>query len=63
MDMSELIEQLQAERHRIDAAIKLLSGTGDTAPAKGKRRKLSPEGRARIAAAAKARWAKKRKKS
>ena len=41
MDMHELIEQLQAERHRIDAVIKLLSGSGTTATAPLKAAKVA----------------------
>jgi hypothetical protein len=58
MDTSEVIEQLQAEKHRIDAAIKLLSGsdTTATAPIKppkatGRRKKMSAAGRKRISEA------------
>jgi hypothetical protein len=64
MDMNELIEQLQAERYRIDAAIKLLSGSGSTTPIKatGKRKMMSVAGRKRISEAIKKRWAAAKKK-
>ena len=45
MDTNELIQQLTAERDRIDAAIKVLSGmatTKATAP-KGKRKPMSAD--------------------
>jgi hypothetical protein len=62
MDTNELIRQLTEGRNRIDAAIKLLSGTGNATPAKGKRKKMSPAARKRISEAQKKRWAAKRKK-
>ena len=63
MDTTNIIKQLTAERDRIDAAIKLLSGSDAPikAPAKGKRKKMSAAARKRISAAQKARWAKQRK--
>jgi hypothetical protein len=61
MDTNAIIKQLREERDRFDAAIKLLSGTGNTAPAKGKRKKMSAAARKRISAAQKARWAKAKK--
>ena len=66
MDTNELIRQLTEERNRIDAAIKLLSGSDTTASAKApkairKRRKMSAAARKRISEAQKARWAKARK--
>jgi hypothetical protein len=68
MDTNEIIKQLEAERDRLDEAIKLLTGIGATstsansAPGTGtrKRRRLSAEARKRIAEAQKARWAKQR---
>lgn len=63
MDTGQILAQLTAERGRIDAAIKLLSGMGSAtkvaakAPKTRKRRKMSKEARARIAAAQKKRWA------
>jgi hypothetical protein len=65
MDTNELIKELTAERDRIDAAIKLLSGLGSTTSTKAtkavkparKRKKMSKEGRARIAEAQRKRWA------
>ncbi len=62
MDTTDIIKQLTAERDRIDAVVKLLSGTTvTTAPAKGKRKKMSAAARKRISAAQKVRWAKARK--
>jgi hypothetical protein len=65
MDMNELIEQLQTERHRIDAVIKLLSGSDTTTSAKvpkatRKRKKISAEARERIGDAQRKRWAKQK---
>jgi hypothetical protein len=70
MDMTPIIQFIDAEIARLEQAKTLLNG--HTTPAKrGRpigsqatrtanlvRRKISPEGRARIAAAQKARWAK-----
>lgn len=68
MDTNNIIKQLTAERDRIDAVIKLLSGTaavGRGRPKGSKNSKkrggLSPEGRKRIAEAMKKRWADRRK--
>jgi hypothetical protein len=74
MDTREIIQTIDAEIARLEQARALLNG--HTAPAKrGRpfgskpvatskpvRRKLSAEGRARIAAAQKARWAKTKKR-
>jgi hypothetical protein len=74
MDTNDIIKRLTAERDRIDAVIKLLSGTtavargrpkgskNAKAPAK-KRGGVSPEGRKRIADAMKRRWAERRKQA
>jgi hypothetical protein len=69
--MSNVIAVLNEERTRVarrlaalDTAIEALGG-GNTAPVsvlKHKRRKMSAEGRARISAAQKARWAKTKTK-
>jgi hypothetical protein len=63
MDTNDIVKHLTDERDRIDAAIKLLSGSATAKPTGKKRgrRKMSKEARARIAAAQKARWAKQRK--
>jgi len=69
MDTKQLIEQLKSERDRIDEVINLLSGIGtlstSTKASNGtrthKRRRLSAEARARIAAAQRKRWAKQKK--
>lgn len=70
MDTTDIIKQLTAERDRIDAVIKLLSGTasvGRGRPVGSKNAKkrggLSPEGRMRIADAMKKRWAERRKQA
>jgi hypothetical protein len=72
MDTTEIIQTIDAEIARLEKARALLNGdttsaarrersliSKPTSIAKGhKRRKISAEGRARIAAAQKARWAK-----
>jgi hypothetical protein len=67
-DYRAVLKQLQAERDRLDNAIKAIEGIGrdDTRSARSTggrrgRRRLSAAGRARIAAAQRARWAKKRR--
>jgi hypothetical protein len=76
MDTQEIIAQIDSEIARLEQVKSILSGTTATTAAKAKRRPkakiastpitakkriLSPEARARIAAAQKARWAKVRK--
>jgi len=70
MDTTEIIKTIDAEIARLEKARALLKGdtTSATRPERSliskstpkapKRRKMSAEGRARIAAAQKARWAK-----
>jgi hypothetical protein len=72
MDTKEIIETIDAEIARLEKARALLNGDSTSAarhqrsqiskptstPKGRKRRKISVEGRARIAAAQKARWAK-----
>jgi hypothetical protein len=70
MDTTEIIQTIDAEIARLEKARALLNGnatsparrgrpSGSTVIARAKpRRKMSAEGRARIAAAQKARWAK-----
>src|SRR5438876_12328112 len=53
-----IVKQLEAERDRIDAAIKALRGIGQHSSGSQPNRRISAAGRARIAAAARARWAK-----
>jgi hypothetical protein len=75
MDTTQILNDLRTELSRIDqaiAALESLNGTGApaatpaataaaaVAPTKGKRR-ISPEGMARIVAATKARWARLRR--
>jgi hypothetical protein len=60
MDTAQIIEQLEAERDALDAAISALSGTSKgrrrgAAPRKG-HRTMSAEARAKISRAQKARW-------
>lgn len=77
MSIDNLIAKIDTEIARLNQARDLITGTSSavarkrgrpakdasTAAAKAtkKKRKLSPEGRARIAAAVKARWAKQKK--
>jgi hypothetical protein len=69
MDTSEIIHTIDAEIARLEKARELLNGHVSTPAKRGRpvslkpvakpqRRKMSAEGRARIAAAQKARWAK-----
>jgi hypothetical protein len=75
MDTVEVIQSIDAEIARLEKARALLNGHVSTpakrgrpvslkpvATAKPQRRKMSAEGRARIAAAQKARWAKSKGK-
>jgi hypothetical protein len=70
VNLTTILADLDAEIARLQQAKALLSGTVEkrkpgrpplTAKAPVKKRNLSPEGRARIAAAAKARWARQKK--
>ena len=60
--MSGIIEQLEAERNRITAAISALRGSNGNGRRGGKRH-MSVEARRKIGAAAKKRWAKVRKEA
>jgi hypothetical protein len=58
-DLGAVLEQLRAERAKLDRAIEALSGVvGQSGEGRGGRRKLSAAARARIAAAQRKRWAK-----
>jgi hypothetical protein len=60
MNIDEIMQTIDAEISRLEKVRALL--TGHTAPLKrGKRSKMSAEGRARIAAAQRTRWAAKKK--
>lgn len=69
MSMDNLVSQIDVEINRLQQVRALLSGVESGSPkAKGsadkprrKKRKLSPEGRARIVAALKKRWAAQKK--
>jgi hypothetical protein len=74
MDTTEIIQKIDAEIARLEKARALLNGHVGSAAKRGRpvsskltavskpaRRKISAEGRARIAAAQKARWAKANK--
>ena len=58
METSTILKQLDDEIARLKQARAMLDGRN---PTPKKRRKLTPEGRARIAAAQKKRWAAKKK--
>jgi hypothetical protein len=64
--LNGIIEQLKAERDRLDEAIRALEGVSNNRDQVGhrgprKRRKMSAAARARISAAQKARWAKQKR--
>ena len=71
MGLKKIIAELDIEIANLEQAKSLLTGEvvkrspgrpkGSIAPVGKKKRNLTPEGRARIAAAVKARWAKQRK--
>jgi hypothetical protein len=68
MQIETIVEELQAERGRIEAAIHALEGISNDGrgrrrgrPPGRKRRKMSAEARAKISAAQRARWAKQKK--
>jgi hypothetical protein len=73
MDTAEIIQAIDAEIARLEKAKALLKGDATSTAKRGRplgstvtataktRRKMSAEGRARIAAAQKARWAKAKK--
>jgi hypothetical protein len=62
MDASLLIAEIDSEISRLQQVRALLTGAGSTSGMKRPRKKrtLSPEARARIAAAQKLRWAKQK---
>jgi len=69
MDTNRILAELRAERDRIERVIAALEGVNSTGRlarrltgATRKIRRISAAGRARIAAAQRARWAKLRKK-
>ena len=64
MEIAKILVALDEEIHHLQQARAILTGNSkQAAPRKavGKKRHLSAEARAKIAAAQKARWAKKRK--
>jgi len=65
MPIEQIVQQLRAERNRLDAAIKALTGVGAANPARpsgGRKKTMSAAARRRISIAQKARWAKVRAK-
>jgi len=68
MEMKGIIAEIDAEIQKLEQVRAILTGKGDhheskIPAARRKKRRLSPDGRARIAAAQKARWAKIKKAS
>lgn len=62
MDKAKLLEEIKKEIARLQKVVELLEGDGGTSTSgRRKRKPMSPEGRAKIAAAQKARWAKVKK--
>lgn len=64
METAKILAELDAEIEHLQQAKAILAGHWKqtaSRKAKGKKRHLSPEARAKIAAAQKARWAKKRR--
>ena len=60
MSIEEIVKQLQAERDRLDAAIKALTTVpGSNTPQSKRKRTLSASARRKISLAQKARWAKR----
>jgi hypothetical protein len=58
-DLGAVVEQLKAERAKLDRAIEALSGiAGKSGKGRGGKRTLSVAARARIAEAQRKRWAK-----
>jgi hypothetical protein len=58
MNVRQIVKQLKLRLDSIDKAIAALQGTGKTTRSVSKpRRRMTDEGRARIAAAARKRWA------
>jgi hypothetical protein len=68
VSVEDVIKMLEAERDKLDAAIRVLKGgeaisdphKAEVAPRAGKKQKMSPSARAKIAQAARERWAKKK---
>lgn len=56
-DLGAVVEELKAERAKLDKAIEALSGVTVKSGGGGGKRKLSAAARARIAAAQRKRWA------
>jgi hypothetical protein len=68
MEMKGILAEIDAEIRRLEQVRAILAGNDGHLATKGpatgrKKRRLSPEARARIAAAQKARWAKYKKAS
>lgn len=62
-NLGAVVKELQQERDRIDAAIKVLASLNGGTPTQSRGRTMSAAARRRISAAQKARWAKVKTKS
>jgi len=61
MDTAKLLAEVKKEISRLQQVVVLLEGSGSKRKGKGKRKPMSQEARAKIAAAQKKRWAKQKK--
>lgn len=61
MDTQALLEQVKQEIVRLQKVVDLLEGSTTVSKRKGKRKPMSAEARAKIAAAQRKRWAKAKK--
>jgi len=62
MPIEQIVQQLRAQRDRLDAAVKALTGVAGVNPARpsgGRKKTMSAAARRRISIAQKARWAKR----
>ena len=60
--LNEKIAELEEQLSALRLTMQTLAGNADPAPPTEKRRRISPEGRARISSAAKKRWAEYRRR-
>lgn len=57
MDLTNLVDQLKAQRSQLDRAINALQGIEPSEPKRRRKYKMSAEARKKISEAAKKRWA------
>ena len=76
MNLTRILDELRAERDRIEKAVAVLGNIGSGSPSSGRgrrgpraiaaggrrKRRLTPEGRKRLSEMMKKRWAERRKK-